>query len=144
MKTVLTQADWVRIQELFDASVDLPPELRAAYLMEACTDRPDLRTRVEALIRSVGGDDLIGAAVREAAQDVDNRFLPSPGDRIGAYEITRTIGRGGMGVVYEAFRADDQYEKKLAIKLVGGGLLTRDLLPRFRAERQILANLEHP
>ena len=144
MRTVLTRADWARIQELFDASIDMPPDMRTAYLREACTDRPDLPPRVEALIRSVGGDDLIGAAVLEAAQDADNALLPSPGDRIGSYEITRIIGRGGMGVVYEAFRADDQYEKNVAIKLVGGGLLTRDLLPRFRAERQILANLEHP
>ncbi|MBS0276804.1 MAG: serine/threonine protein kinase [Proteobacteria bacterium] len=144
MKTVLTAADWSLLQELFDAAVDLPSASRSQYLDERCAHRPELRAKVESLLRSATDDDFLGAAVREAAEDASEGALPAPGDYIGPYQIVRILGRGGMGIVYEATRADDQYQKKVAIKLVAAGLLTRDLLPRFRAERQILANLDHP
>jgi serine/threonine protein kinase len=64
--------------------------------------------------------------------------------RIGSYEITAMIGEGGMGSVYRAARADQQYKKQVAIKVVKRGLDTPFALARFRSERQILANLEHP
>ncbi len=145
MKTVLTAADWTLLQEIFNQAVELPPEPRAIYLDAACRERPDLRARVEALVRSaLNEDNVIASAIAEAADEHASGSLPGAGDRIGHYQITRVVGRGGMGIVYEAVRADDQYEKKVAIKLVAAGLLTRDLLPRFRAERQILANLDHP
>ena len=66
------------------------------------------------------------------------------GQRLGAYQVTATIGRGGMGTVYLAVRADDTFRKQVAIKVVKGGLDTRAMLGRFRQERQILANLDHP
>ena len=49
-----------------------------------------------------------------------------------------------MGEVYRAARADGQYEKEVAIKLVRGGFDTASVLERFRHERQILASLDHP
>ena len=66
------------------------------------------------------------------------------GRRIGAYNILEEIGHGGMGEVYRAGRADGQYEKEVAIKLVRGGYDTAAVLERFRHERQILASLDHP
>ncbi len=66
------------------------------------------------------------------------------GRRIGPYEITSLIGHGGMGEVYRARRVDAEYEKEVAIKLVPGGFHAGYVLQRFRAERQILASLEHP
>lgn len=51
MKTVLTAADWTLLQEIFNQAVELPPEPRAIYLDAACRERPDLRARVEALVR---------------------------------------------------------------------------------------------
>jgi serine/threonine protein kinase/tetratricopeptide (TPR) repeat protein len=66
------------------------------------------------------------------------------GRRIGAYRIERELGRGGMGTVYLAVRADDQYQKQVAIKLIKRGMDTDYVLRRFRTERQILAGLEHP
>src|SRR5207253_391487 len=65
------------------------------------------------------------------------------GSRIGPYKIIREIGRGGMGTVYLAARADD-FEKRVAIKLIKRGMDTDEILSRFRNERQILANLDHP
>src|SRR6202035_3027390 len=78
-------------------------------------------------------------------------ILPAPeetvllsGARIGPYQIVEEIGHGGMGTVYRAVRADDQYRKQVAIKVVRGGLGDEFRVHRFRAERQILANLDHP
>ena len=67
-----------------------------------------------------------------------------PGRRIGPYRILREIGHGGMGTVYLAERADGQYRKRVAIKLVNPHLGTAEILRRFRNERQVLAALDHP
>ena len=66
------------------------------------------------------------------------------GRRIGVYQIEAEIGHGGMGEVYRAVRADGQYKKEVAIKLVRGGYDTTAVLERFLHERQILASLDHP
>jgi len=66
------------------------------------------------------------------------------GRHIGHYRIEREIGRGGMGAVYLAVRDDDEYQKRVAIKVVKRGMDTDDVVRRFRTERQILAQLEHP
>ncbi|MEZ4456969.1 MAG: serine/threonine-protein kinase [Gemmatimonadales bacterium] len=126
-----------RLRVLFDAVADLPPAERPGAL--AAGD-PDLRAEVEALL---------GAADR-TADFLERPVLARPpaenlvGTRLGPWEVIRLVGRGGMGVVYEAFRADDQYRKRVAIKLVQRGLDSELTFARFRRERQILANLEHP
>ena len=66
------------------------------------------------------------------------------GRRIGPYQVVREIGRGGMGAVYLAVRADEQFEQRVAIKLIKRGMDTDEIIRRFRNERQILANLRHP
>src|SRR5262249_8330477 len=71
-------------------------------------------------------------------------LAPRVGRRIGAYNVLLEIGRGGMGEVYRANRADGHYEKEVAVKLVRGGYNTAVVLERFRHERQILASLDHP
>src|SRR5262249_24540084 len=73
----------------------------------------------------------------DAAADMASR-------RTGAYRLVRLLGRGGMGSVHLAVRDDDQYQKEVAIKLLKRGMDTDFMLHRFRQERQILANLEHP
>ncbi len=65
-------------------------------------------------------------------------------EQIGPYRLLQELGRGGMGVVYLVERADCQFRKKLALKLVKRGMDTDEILHRFRHERQILATLEHP
>src|SRR5215468_10874513 len=66
------------------------------------------------------------------------------GQPVGHYRLIRLIGHGGVGAVYLAVRNDDQYQKKVAVKLLKRGMDTDFMLERFRQERQILANLEHP
>src|SRR5262249_14214618 len=66
------------------------------------------------------------------------------GRKVGAYRILREIGRGGMGNVYLAARADDAFQKLVAVKIIRCGMDLDDVVQRFRAERQILAMLDHP
>ncbi len=74
---------------------------------------------------------------------LDVRSEPQVERRIGAYRILRELGHGGMGTVYLAARADDQYQKRVAIKTIRG-LDSEEVLRHFRRERQILAALDHP
>jgi serine/threonine-protein kinase len=137
---------WQRLQELFDAAVEMNPDQRAAFLDRACADDPSLRGQVESLIiSSEKAEGFIEAAIHEAAEVIAGEETPSAvGQRIGPYETVRELGHGGMGAVYLAVRADDEYRKQVAIKLVRGGLDSPEMLQRFRSERQILANLDHP
>ena len=66
------------------------------------------------------------------------------GQRVGPYQIVAAIGQGGMGEVYRAIRVDDQYQKEVAIKLIRAGRESQLVIARFKNERQILADLEHP
>ena len=70
---------------------------------------------------------------------------PRPTRRIGPYRILRELGHGGMGTVYLAARADEQYEKRVALKVISARRSTpTEVVRRFRRERQILAGLDHP
>ena len=69
---------------------------------------------------------------------------PAPGDRVGPYRLEERLGRGGMGEVWRARRADGQFEQEVALKLVRGDLDSGEIVRRFLAERQILARLDHP
>jgi serine/threonine protein kinase len=88
-------------------------------------------------------DALIETAISEEANRLfDDQVLL--GERLGIYRIIREIGRGGMGSVYLASRDDAEFQKEVALKIVRQGMDTAEVLQRFRYERQILANLEHP
>ncbi len=88
------------------------------------------------------------AAVRAGQPDEgigpEDAESSAAGRRVGPYVLVREVARGGMGAVYLAERADEQYEKRVAIKLIKRGMDTDALLRQFRHERQILASLDHP
>jgi serine/threonine protein kinase len=65
------------------------------------------------------------------------------GQRLGRFSLVRQVGEGGMGVMYEAVCADGELEQRVAIKVVKQWLTSEREMSRFRAERQILARLEH-
>ncbi|MGI9068858.1 MAG: protein kinase domain-containing protein [Pyrinomonadaceae bacterium] len=148
----MTSENWQQLKTLFHGAVELEPAARAEFLAQACAGDADLHRRVEQLIASHedAGLFLISPAVVDAGvittegpgQSAPEH--PRVGQRIGPYEIIREIGHGGMGTVFLAVRADDQYRKQVAIKLVNRGMDTDIILRRFVMERQILANLEHP
>jgi len=135
---------WDRAQRIFLSAADLPAAARARFLDAACSGDADFRAEVESLLESDRHpQDVISAAIEcEAALLFDQENMA--GERLGAYRIVREIGRGGMGSVYLAVRDDDQYRKQVAIKVVKRGMDTAAVLERFRHERQILANLDHP
>ena len=136
--------DWPQVKELFKAAVDLPPRERIALLNRADTK---IRREVESLLESdAQSDNLFESPIAALPFDLwrDREDEESIGCRLGAYEIVREIGRGGLGVVYLAERADEQFQKQVAIKLIKRGLDTDEIQRRFRNERQILATLDHP
>jgi serine/threonine protein kinase len=138
---------WERVKEAFDAAADLPPPERATLLDETCGNDHNLRAEIESLLES---HDQTDGFIEQPAFAVPRDLFPSVdadscvGRQFGVYRVIREIGRGGLGTVYLASRADDEYEKQVAIKVVRRGLDTEDILHRFRNERQILAELEHP
>lgn len=132
-----------RLRDVFDAVIDAEPEARAARLDALAAGDPELQRAVERLLdahAAAGG--FLDAGPRtlafpEAGPDV-------VGHRVGAYEVVREIGRGGMGVVYLGVRVDDQYRKEVAIKVLRAAVDRQVLHVRFARERQILASLDHP
>lgn len=65
------------------------------------------------------------------------------GRRLGAWRLVELIGQGGMGLVFRAERADDQFQQQCAIKLIATGVAGAGAQRRFLRERQILAGLRH-
>jgi len=136
-----TPDQWERVQELFDAVFDLSPEARSQYLQQQCGGDIGLRSQVEGLFASAG----ITQAFHDAVwTTIGDAAAPQPGAQIGPYHILREIGQGGMGAVYLAVRADDHFRKQVAIKLLNTAFPSPRMLSRFKAERQIVADLEHP
>ena len=135
---------WEQVEHLFSALADLPPNDRVLLLERTCREDTELREEVESLLRADGknGEGIL-TAIEHEAQSLFN-LEGIEGSRIGAYRVIGEIGRGGMGTVYLAVRDDDQYRRNVAIKLIRRGMDTQDILDRFRYERQILANLDHP
>jgi non-specific serine/threonine protein kinase/serine/threonine-protein kinase len=126
---------WGEVCRLFDAAREIPEAERAAFLQGECRGDRDLEAEVLSLL----------------SRDEGESFLDEPGPaalpirrRVGPYEIVAEIGRGGMGVVYEAVRGDQGFERAVAVKLVKRGMDTDFILRRFESERRILGELDHP
>ena len=137
---------WQQVRSILDRAIALPQSERSPYLEQNCADDPELRDEVESLLRSheEAGSVFLKNPAANLKTALEVGIVSRIGSRIGVYEIVAEIGHGGMGEVYRAVRADGQYEKAVAIKLVRGGYDTTGLLQRFRHERQILASLDHP
>ena len=136
--------DWRRIDDLLQSALDRPPGERASFLDAACAGDRELREHVEALLAADHqASDFLERPAMEAgrALEAESGSDSLIGRRIGAYRIVRQVGRGGMGTVYLAERADEQFRKQVAIKLVEHGI---ESVHRLRSERQILASLDHP
>ncbi|GAB5533914.1 MAG: hypothetical protein Rubg2KO_01630 [Rubricoccaceae bacterium] len=133
---------WPRVKALFEDALEQPARERSSWLDDACEGDADLRVAVERLLAAENtAEDYFGAFARDLGTG-DPDALPLPG-RIGPWQVVREVGRGGMGQVLLAERADGLFDQRVAIKLVHPGLAP-DLIARFRAERRILAGLEHP
>ena len=138
------EPDPKRLEALFDQAVDLAPQDRAAWLDQACGDDHALREEVEQLLKGSAEAEKNPAWREPAALGI----LRAPAERatpeLDRYRLLTRIGAGGMGVVYKAVRSDEAFSKEVAVKIVQWAAEDETTLHRFRTERQILANLEHP
>ena len=140
----MTPEKWQQVEALFGRAHEIHSGERQAWLERECMGDAELHREVQTLLLADVTDGLpLAAAVGQAAaewvaMETVERFT------IGPWRITGILGQGGMGIVYAAVRDDDEYQRKVAIKLVRGGGDSTDLLARFRRERQILATLSHP
>lgn len=143
----MTREQWSQIKEIFRGAIDLDPEKRTHFLKERCAGDGEMLRELQSLLES---DDEASDFIEQPALASVSEILSTAsrdfwnGQSIGQYRVEREIGRGGMGVVLLAVRADDQFNKRVAIKLLQRSLGSEPLLRRFRNERQILALLEHP
>jgi serine/threonine protein kinase/tetratricopeptide (TPR) repeat protein/TolB-like protein len=146
----LTPQRWQQIKELFSLALEHEPGQRNTFLQEACDGDEALRKEVESLLASAGGDGAATSALFKAVSPQPPEAPPSEaedpmlGRRIGDYRIDRRIGYGGMAAVYLASRADEQFQMRVAVKLLRPDLDHAELLRRFLNERQTLAALGHP
>ncbi|HNC22649.1 MAG TPA: serine/threonine-protein kinase [Opitutaceae bacterium] len=124
-------------QQIFSDALEQPPGVaRTAFLDAACAGQPELRARIETLLRAAdsAGEFLSGAEA--PVRDV-------PGDRISRYRLGERIGEGGFGVVYQA-EQEEPVRRTVALKIIKLGMDTRAVVARFEAERQALAMMDHP
>ena len=106
----MTPERWVRVREIFAAALAEPPDRRSSFLAQACAGDPSLQEEAEALLASHGeagsfiehGPRFDGTAVDGEAPKPEEAPAPAAGRAIGAFRVLRQIGKGGMGVVYEA------------------------------------------
>ena len=161
-----TPEEWSEVRRLFEAAVERPREERAAFLSAAARNAV-VRAQIERLLRAddvttqgsrvlelrslqralldgaaaAGG--LVGqAAVDEAGDEAADEAAALQGMRIGAFTLRRRIGKGGMGVVFEA--EQERPRRLVALKMMTGGLGTGDARRRFEYEAEVLARLRHP
>jgi serine/threonine-protein kinase len=135
---------WERLEEVFHQACALPDDARARFLDGACSGETALRAEVEAMLAASDGSRALlieRLVVEEPSSDAaDDPWL---GQCLGPWRLTRVIGRGGMGLVYGAERADGQYQLEVAVKLMRAGPRDTYAGERFRTERQVLASLQH-
>lgn len=156
-KTDTTGSRWSELKALFDSALLLDTSERQTFIDRRCSTDPELRDELESLLKSYEESDGFleqpFASVKSLADTVfpatssETCFTteePQVGSRIGAYRLERQIGRGGMGTVYLATRADSEFDKRVAIKLIRRGRENDFAIRRFRNERQILARIENP
>lgn len=143
MSLVLDGARWLRAQQVFDAVIDLPAAARTAALDAACGGDAELLRMVEGLLAADAQALPDPPSAVTALEHLGDPELPR-GTQIGAWQIERTLGYGGMGRVYLGRRADGRVDQQVAIKTIRSAFAGPDLLQRFHRERRILAQLNHP
>lgn len=140
-------AQWDRLQELFSRAVELSTAERDAFVLRETEGDPELRKELIELLECDTGNatgpltHALGTALDTTSRERRRALV---GRIIGNYRLVSVLGHGGTGTVYLGERADRQYSAQVAIKVVDTATVHGDLGARFRAERQILASLNHP
>lgn len=141
----MDRPDWERVKELFAEAGDLAPGERAAFLSNACGSDAGLRSEVESLLAEHDeSDDSFERNAVDLASAVAADGKRYSGRRFGHFEVIREIGSGGMGTVFLAKRSDGEFDQQIALKVIRNTIIDAETERRFRRERQILADLNHP
>jgi eukaryotic-like serine/threonine-protein kinase len=154
-RTTADKPPWSEVKQLFEAALEFEGRDRDLFLERSCAESWQLKQEIESLLKSYEEtDDFLDQPIVSVQELLDTEFSSTTDDhhldaatqigaRIGAYRLEQEIGRGGMGEVYLATRADSEFDKRVAIKLIRDGSQTGLGIRRFRRERQILARLEN-
>jgi serine/threonine protein kinase/Tol biopolymer transport system component len=139
----MTPERWARIEELYHAARDLPPDARAEFLADACQDDHALRDEVASLLREpVSGDGILAASADTVTAAMRAALSPIIGRTLGEYHVQELLGVGGMGEVYRA--RDTRLGRDVAIKILPPAFThDADRLARFEREARMLAALNH-
>lgn len=135
------------IVEIFDEIFDAPTIEREKILQTRCGNNSVLRGEVEKMLSAVETDDdfleepMFEDAFNVFGQEANGNLI---GKKLDKYVLRELIGQGGMGAVYLGERSDDEYQQKVAIKLISSLFSDKTNSENFRRERQILAKLNHP
>jgi hypothetical protein len=138
----LTAERFHLVEAIVTGALAAPDEQRAELIEAQCGADSALADEVRSLLEACEAEERMMASCRQ--EPSDGRDARPDRKRVGSYEIDRLLGRGGMGAVYLAHRADGHFEQKVAIKLIDMPLASDLFRERFRQERQILAGLQHP
>ena len=136
-----------RIREIFDEALELDAGMREAFLAVACGGDALLEHEVRELLaadEAAGGEEFWQRSALHAQVGEGSWEESAVGEVVGQYRLVELIGKGGMGSVYRAVRVDAEFDKCVAVKLLNEAVSPAQVVAHFRAERQILANLEHP
>ncbi len=136
---------WTRVSALLAEAMEVPSAERDAFLATACADDDGLRDEVSSLARALEDEP---DRFESGALGVRRVTPPAHGEdrsgsRVGSYLLTRRVGAGGMGDVYEAVREESGFRKRVALKLMDVAGASALVVRRFEQERRILARLEH-
>jgi serine/threonine protein kinase len=139
----MSREPWLRVKAVLAAVLEERPDRRAALLDTLCAGDTLLRVEVESLLQADAvADTFLDKPLLDEVDIAPGE--PNVGRTVGSYIIESAIGRGGMGAVYLARRADQAFERHVAVKMIRRGMDSDLVVRRFRHERQILASLEHP
>ena len=136
-----------KLRELFDQASELSPLERERFLEASSAEDEDLLKELRELLAADAAamkEDFWQHSAIQIQASNDHFGGSAVGEQVGQYRLVELIGKGGMGSVYRAVRVDAEFEKSVAIKLISATMHSPDVIANFRAERQILANLEHP
>src|SRR4051812_34291589 len=138
----MSPGKWQQIKEIFNRAMDVPTAERVEFVREVSAQDLTMFDELEKMLAFADdGDDSFDESALGFLNDDAEPPVP---EMIGNYRIIREIGRGGMGVVYEARRETADFTQRVALKVIKRGMDTDIILSRFRNERQILASLQHP
>src|SRR5213079_2470116 len=130
---------WQKLKSILAEALEQEsPSDRSAVIGRSCADDVDLLHEIESLMAEADETDPFEECAESLEIAIPREDLSEIGRRVGAYVIIREIGRGGMGTVYLAARADGFLEKEVAIKLLNSWVDTEEMVHRFHSERHVL------